>query len=211
MPTSGRDALAPKMIRHDHVIGKSDRQSLHEDQATEGKRIETYMKLAGVKFREHVVNVENDLGAEDSWNDGCKDQEVGNRMHMDKLIAARCIAPSDKPGGKQQKANYAEKIGEGSALVDGSGLDAENINAIENAVCRLSRTAKRNDIDRITPFYESIRVLLNARIVLVERVCQHANFHRLGVRHRRNVLSSRLDLGGRLRLSRGNCDSGRRY
>jgi hypothetical protein len=87
------------------------------------------------------------------------------------------VSACNKRGGKKQEPQYPKKIRQGASLIDHSGLNAEDIYAIEDGMSWLAGLAKRNDVNGVTTLDQSLCVLLNAGVRLVERICEHADFH----------------------------------
>jgi hypothetical protein len=100
-------------------------------------------------------------------------------MHVDELVFLRKLATRDTQGCRQQEPHDAEKICQGSALVDLPGLNAEDIHAIQDRTSRLAWPPQRNNVNAVTTFDQSCGVLLDACIRFVKRVRKHADFEGL--------------------------------
>src|SRR5579872_6463686 len=63
------------------------------------------------------------------------------------------------------------------AFVDLPALQTDNVNAIHHAILRPVRLPESDDVDRISPFYEGVRVLPDARVSLIKRIREHTDSH----------------------------------
>ena len=145
----------------------------------EHERIVGYVKLAGVELRQNIMDVEDYRRSQKFGHDCGEHQEIRNRMHMEELVFLRKLATPDKQGGRQQEPHDAEKICQGSALVDFPGLNAEDIHAIQNRTSRLAGPPQCDNVNAVTTFDQSCGVLLDACIRFVKRVHKHADFEGL--------------------------------
>jgi hypothetical protein len=88
------------MIGDDGMVGKCYGQSLHKDQAAEQERVVRHMKLAGVKFRENVVYIQNNGRSQEFGHDCGKHQKIWNRMYVDELVFLREVTARDEGCGE---------------------------------------------------------------------------------------------------------------
>ena len=84
---AGVQPLFPHVIRSDHVVGKRRGHPINPHQRLEHKRLFRNAEFAGVKFRHHVMNIEDDLCPGQFGQPRGENEEVGNVVDVDQIVA----------------------------------------------------------------------------------------------------------------------------
>src|ERR1700728_3993964 len=85
--------LFPDVVGDDDVIRKCGRNLLNLNQSLKRYRRLRSVKLAGIKFWDNVVNVQNDFGTAKLGNDCRKDFEIRHRMDVNQIVTTPQLRP----------------------------------------------------------------------------------------------------------------------
>ena len=77
------ELLSPYVVRDNDVICEGRAESLYQQQRPERQRAGRHFELAGVKFRDDIMNIEHNFRPGQPGQPGCKNQKVGYGMDMD--------------------------------------------------------------------------------------------------------------------------------
>jgi hypothetical protein len=112
-------------------------------------------EFAGVELGQNVVNIK-DYGSAAKLGEQCaEDHEVRNGVDVKKIVALAQVVCGDLDGSAEKELRDAPGIGELIFFVEDASLQAMNVDAVEDFLGGLVRTAQGENVDMITALGES--------------------------------------------------------
>jgi hypothetical protein len=165
------------VIGHDHVIGESRRRLFDELQELDIEAMAPGAEFVFEQLRHDVVNIEDELGAIPFRVTGREDQEVGDVVHVNQVVAHFALAPCQDDAGGEEKARLAQSVGPLAALIRFAALYPVDVDTIEGGPTqRVVAAGERDDLDTITTAGERLRVAPHPAVRLIVAIHQHADF-----------------------------------
>src|SRR5262249_34458335 len=121
---TSRKFLKPDVVGEHDMIGKARAQFFNPQQNFKGKRTMADVEFACVELRENVVDVENDPGARQLGNQGCENQQVGDRMNMNHVVAVLPVFPSKQSDCAAKECKDPPKVIPFPPLIDETSLNS---------------------------------------------------------------------------------------
>src|SRR5262249_17554503 len=144
--------LAPKVIGYNHVIGESRRGLFDAFEHRDIQAVFPRAELVSKQLWNEVMDVQDELRAPALRTPRSKDQEVGNVVHVDKVVADLPVAPGQQEGRGNEKTEQAPSIHPLAPLVRFAALDPVDGDSTDTRFAHLSSAAAQSyDVHMIAP------------------------------------------------------------
>ncbi len=179
-----RQLGVPQVVGRDHVVGEGHRPPFQPGQHAERGRAGVASELVGVELGAEVVDVEDQAGAEQLGDGGGEDLEVGQRVHVDDVVALAQVLARDDGERADEEGQHPEQVAVLRTLVLAPALDAQDLDARHGLPARLARPEQGDRVHARAGTGERLRVADDAPVRLVEGVGEHAHAQASGRRWR---------------------------